>query len=321
MAMEEIIMTEPKIVSWVIAHEPVHLFVRTARAFADEIEKTSKGKLVVEILTVSDYLKKDDKASLDAAGDLNFETVFDALEDGRIAMSQTITSVFGRINRNFFALDLPFLFRDHNHVTSVMEGPVGKELCESLSERSGIRGLAFTYSGGYRIIGSNRPIDTLTALQNSSVRIGPNPVNYVTMKALGANPKKLSRVGYGYDVIENGSDDATESTYLRFKGKHVLKTQHNMYMTTIAVSTKFWNELDAETQELFQAAAIKAAQIERQWSIEDCDKFERECVENGVEIHELTASERAQFEDMTKSVYTDAAEWFSPGLVDKLKMH
>ena len=314
-------MTEPKIVSWVIAHEPVHLFVRTARAFADEIEKTSKGKLVVEILTVSDYLKKDDKASLDAYGDLKFECIFDALEDGRIAMSQTQTCEFGMINRNFFALDLPFLFRDHDHVNSVLEGETGRELCESLSERSGVRGLAFTYSGGYRIIGSNRPIDTLTALQNSSVRIGPNPVNYATMKALGSDPKRQRRVGYGYDRIEQGSDDATETTYLRFKGTHILKTQHNMYMTTIAVSTKFWNDLDAETQELFQAAAVKAAQIERQWSIEDCEKFEREAIENGIEIHELTAGERAQFEEMTKSVYSDVDEWFSPGLIEKLKMH
>jgi TRAP-type C4-dicarboxylate transport system substrate-binding protein len=314
-------MTEPKIVSWVIAHEPVHLFVRTARAFADEIEKTSKGKLVVEILTVSDYLKRDSNAVLEPNGDLGIETIFNALEEGRIAMSQTQTSVFGHINKNFFALDLPFLFRDHDHVSSVMEGPTGRELCESLSEKSGLRGLAFTYSGGYRIIGSNRPVDTLTALQKSSVRIGLNPVNYVTMKALGANPKKLRRLGYGYDVIEEGSDDLAETTYLRFKGKYVLKTQHNMYMTTIAVSTKFWNELDTETQALFQTAAIKAAQVERQWSIEDCDKFERECVENGIEIHELTASERAQFEELTKSVYADTDDWFSPGLVDKLKMH
>ena len=314
-------MLAPKIVSWVIAHEPVHLFARTARAFADEIEKTSKGKLVVEILTVSDYLKKDSKAVLELNGDLSTESIFNALEEGRIAMSQTQTSVFGNINRDFFALDLPFLFKDHDHVSSVLEGPTGRELCESLSEKSGLRGLAFTYSGGYRVIGSNRPVDTLTALQNSCVRIGHNPVNYVTMQALGANPKKLHRLGYGYDVIEEGSDDVAETTYLRFKGKYVLKTQHNMYMTTIAVSTKFWNELDAETQELFQTAAFKAARIERQWSIEDCDKFERECAENGVEIHELTASEITQFEEMTKSVYSDVDEWFSPGLVDKLKMH
>jgi len=314
-------MTEPKIVSWVIAHEPVHLFIRTARAFADEIEKTSKGKLVVEILTASDYLKKDPTATLSPDGNVSSRCIFDALEDGRIAMSQTQTSVFGRINKDFFALDLPFLFKDHDHVTSVMEGSIGRELCESLSERSGIRGLAFTYSGGYRVIGSNRPIDTLTALQDSSVRIGHNPVNYVTMKALGITPKKLDYIGYGYDVIEQGSDDATETTYLRFKGKHVLKTQHNMYMTTVAVSTKFWDELDVETQELFRAAAVKAAQIERQWSIEDCHKFERECVENGVEIHELTASEIARLEEMTKSVYTDVDEWFSPGLIDRLKMH
>lgn len=201
-----------------------------------------------------------------------------------------------------------------------MEGPVGRELCESLSQRSGLRGLAFTYSGGYRIIGSGKPISSLEALKGASVRVNGNPVNYITMKTIGAVPKTTNEAGFGYDMIAEGSLDAAESTYLRFKGKHVLKTQHSMFMTTIAVSKKFWNELDAETQELFNQAAVKAAAIERQWSIEDCEKFERDCAVNGVEIHELTAAERAEFEALTKSVYDDVDELFSPNFVNRLKL-
>jgi len=72
---------------------------------------------------------------------------------------------------------------------------------------------------------------------------------------------------------------------------------------------------------LFNQAAVKAAAIERQWSIEDCEQFELDCTKNGVQIHELSDSDRELFKDMTKSVYIDVAELFSPGLIDKLKLH
>jgi TRAP-type C4-dicarboxylate transport system substrate-binding protein len=311
-------MNAPKLVKWVIAHEPAHLFIRTAKAFADEIEKTTEGKLKIEILTVPEYAEKYNDQ---AANNGIWNPIFDALEDNRIQMSQTVVSAFGTVNKDFLALDLPFLFKDHDHVSSVMEGPIGRELCNSLSERSGVKGLAFTYSGGYRIIGSNTPITGLAALQGARVRVNTNPVNYITMKSLGVDAKTHAEVGYGYDAIEEGSLDASESTYLRFKGTHILKTHHSMFMTTIAVSKEFWNSLDLETQELFNQAAVKAAAIERQWSIEDCEQFELDCTKNGVQIHELSDSDRELFKDMTKSVYTDVAELFSPGLIDKLKLH
>jgi len=311
-------MNAPKLVKWVIAHEPAHLFIRTAKAFADEIEKTTDGKLKIEILTVPEYAEKYNDQ---AANNGIWNPIFDALEDNRIQMSQTVVSAFGTVNKDFLALDLPFLFKDHDHVNSVMEGPIGRELCDSLSERSGVKGLAFTYSGGYRIIGSNTPITGLAALQGARVRVNTNPVNYITMKSLGVDAKTHAEVGYGYDAIEEGSLDASESTYLRFKGTHILKTQHSMFMTTIAVSKEFWNSLDLETQELFNQAAVKAAAIERQWSIEDCEQFELDCTKNGVQIHELSDSDRELFKDMTKSVYIDVAELFSPGLIDKLKLH
>lgn len=101
-------MTTPKIVPWIIAHEPAHLFIRTAKAFAAEIEETSKGKLLIDILTVEEYVNKYNdekmKAAFDQDKDAIYTPIFDALEDGRVAMSQTVVSAFGVINKDFLHL-------------------------------------------------------------------------------------------------------------------------------------------------------------------------------------------------------------------------
>lgn len=310
-----------KTIKWVIAHEPVHLFLRTAEAFAKEIDNTTNGKIKIEILTVEQYVEKYNAGvPLATDGNLVVKELFKRMEQGEIEMSQTSVSFYGNIDKHFLALDLPFLFNDHDHATRVFEGPIGRTLCNSLSEKSGIKGLGFTYSGGWRVIGSDYPITGLDQLADKSIRVNHNPVNYITMENLGANPVPHHKVGYGYDAIAAGELDATETTYLRFKGRHILKTGHSLFLTTIAISKQFWNSLDAETQELMHSAATAAAKIERYWSVEDCVKFERECSANGIEIHELAEAEQERMREVTARVYEEVDHWFTPGFINSIKL-
>jgi TRAP-type transport system periplasmic protein len=62
------------------------------------------------------------------------------------------------------ALDLPFVFADHDHATRVFEGEVGEELLNKITETSNVRGMAFTYSGGFRNIVSNKAAKSLKDL-------------------------------------------------------------------------------------------------------------------------------------------------------------
>ena len=66
-------------------------------------------------------------------------------------MSQTYSTVLGKLYNRLWALDLPFLFRSHQHAAAVLDGPIGSELLAGLVP-SGLRGLSFTPIGGYRII-------------------------------------------------------------------------------------------------------------------------------------------------------------------------
>ena len=50
-------MTHPRKIRWLIAHQPQELFVRTARAFSEELHKICGDELEIEILTYPDYKK------------------------------------------------------------------------------------------------------------------------------------------------------------------------------------------------------------------------------------------------------------------------
>jgi hypothetical protein len=49
---------EPIKLKWLIAHRPAYLFVRTAEAFSQELEKLCPGEFEVEILRLTEYFEK-----------------------------------------------------------------------------------------------------------------------------------------------------------------------------------------------------------------------------------------------------------------------
>jgi TRAP-type C4-dicarboxylate transport system substrate-binding protein len=106
-----------------------------------------------------------------------------------------------------------------------------------------------------------------------------------------------------HDLINRGEADAVETTYLRFDGKHVLKTNHSMFMTSIIVSNKFWNTLTDTQKEAFQKAALYASRKEREWSVEDGKKFERDAVANGVTITDISDEDREALKKKAQITY------------------
>jgi len=296
---------------WLIAHEPQHLFLRTARAFSESLSRLTNNKYSIEILTVSEYQEKYDQ-DFEEGTDL-----FDHIKSNKIQMSQTQVHRFGSWDVNYRVFDMPFLFRDHDHATNVFEGDLGKSFCERLAKKSGMRGLCFTYSGGWRIVGSNKPIDNVNNLSGLKIRVNGNPVNADFMNSLGASA--LPMYTYGYDQINEGLLDAAETTYIRFLGKHILKTNHNMFLTSVVINDEFYKSLLEQDQRAFSEAAVETARLERQWSIEDAEKFESRCLENSITITDITPEQKAHLEKTSLAVYDKWNQYFLPGLVDAIK--
>lgn len=148
-------------IRWVIAHEPLSLFVRAAEDFQKFVnEAQSAEKIEVEVMTLKQYADKYNNGVAVTKHDL-----LDLMEQGKIEMSQMYTTWLAEdIEHDMLALEMPFIFEDHEHAARVLEGPVGEGLLEKITEKSNVRGMAYTYSGGFRNIIANKKVSTLSDL-------------------------------------------------------------------------------------------------------------------------------------------------------------
>lgn len=313
-------MTQAKKIRWVLAHEPIELFIRAAKVFAAEVEAKAAGALDIEVMTLSEYADKYNGGNAVSKHDL-----VDLLDSGAIEMSQTYTVTLGKVNKDFYALDLPFLFADHDHASRVFEGEVGKSLLNSLNAEKKIKGLAFTYSGGFRIIPGNEAVNKIEDLRGMKVRTSFSPVAIDTFKAVGAEvvPMELEELTEG---LAQADVTIGESTYPRVYAlgqnavsKVINHTEHSLFLTSILVGEQFWNSLSEDLQKVVADAAVVAARHERAISIADIATTQERAEQDGIEVVRLSAEEKAKFQEATKEVYVKYEDYFTPGLVSAIR--
>jgi TRAP-type C4-dicarboxylate transport system substrate-binding protein len=331
-------MSKQKI-RWLITHEPQELFIRAARCFEQKLAAKLPGKFELELYTSVDELlaKNSDMFSAEEkeilrdkspvlkglendnesveSRDLNFgyrkakwAKVFEVLNDGRIHMSQAQVNIVGsHLDRTISVLDMPFLFKDHDHVTRTVEGAVGKIISRKVHEKTGIKPLCYTYSGGYRVIGSTNDIKSLEDLKNQPNFITTTMTSGYMFKQAGADKTLTTYGATDRDVQDiNVNGGSIETTLIRFTGKYVLKTNHSMFMTTIMCGKTFWDSLSANERELFVQAGLETSRQERIWSLEDADKIEAEAKEKGLTINSISNAEVDELKKAAKKCYSPA---------------
>jgi len=325
-------MNQTRKLRWLIAHEPVNLFLRTANAFSDKIAELTNGQFEVEIKTSSDSEFKG------VFKDTVFKDKIDPIglmETGNVEMSQMHISEIAKnhYSPDFYALDLPFLFRDHDHAAKVLEGQIGQNLLQGLSKNSSALGLAFTYSGGFRCVVSETKLNTIEDFKGIKFATTFNPVSVDTAESIGAIPECFALRDFCERVKAEGSTaEALETTIPRYLAqfkdtnkKYMLNTKHSLFLTAVVISNDFWNSLDTETQQQFREAVLYASRLERQWSVEESESFANGGThidlgvgykELGVEYCELDESETEQFKKLTAPLFDKYKDFFEPGLID-----
>ena len=116
-------------IRWVIAHEPVDLFLKVADSFSKEVNEKTNGKFNIEVLSLTDYANKYNGGKKVTKNDL-----MNLIDTGAIEMSHIYTTWLADYNKDLHALDLPFLFQDHAHADRVLEGSIGTDLLAGVSK-------------------------------------------------------------------------------------------------------------------------------------------------------------------------------------------
>lgn len=312
-----------KKITWVIAHDPAYLFLRAAEFFKSELEKRVPGQIEIEVLTDREY---SDRYNGGVA--VTKRDVLDLMEAGKVQVSQLYTTwLADRYSRNLNVIDLPFLFKDHDHASRVFNGEIGQELLNRIETEGGnkVKALAFTYSGGYRTIPANKELNSVEDFVGLNFRVSSGPVIKDTFEALGANTVFFP-VEELTDRAMNGEVEAGECTYTRYYPLNqdkalpiIADMEHNISCTSIIVNKEFWNSLTTEQQEAMQAAAIHSAKIERVESVNDAVRVEAECRANGVKVIKWSDEEVAKFKEKTAHLYDKYREFFPDDLVNRIQ--
>ena len=306
--------------TWVLAHVPYDLFLRSANAFAKSVAEQSNGAIEIEVLGKTEWEEK-----YHGGTDMGNRGILRKLEAGEIAMSQTYSTVLGMLNEDFYALDMPFLFEGHEHAARVLDGEVGEYLLSGLSKTSGARGLAFTYSGGYKMIALNKDVRSIGDFAGMKLRCGTSPVSEATFRAIGAEPLAMGVDGFTPSVAA-GECEGGENVFPRYFRSavntvtdFVADTEHALFLTSIVISNKVWDSLTQEQRDIIAKAAKVAAVEEREESLIDGAAAKVRATEEGIQVVAWTPEAIAEFKAAVGSVYSEFDGHFSTDLVKQIK--
>lgn len=316
-------MSQVTKIRWVIAHEPLNLFVRAAEDFQRKVNQEQKEcKIEVEIMTLTEYSQRYNNGVQITKHDL-----LDLMQEGKIEMSQMYTTWLAeKYDNDFLAFDMPYIFKDHDHATRVLEGEVGESLLNKLTEKSNVRGLSYTYSGGFRQMISNKEVSTLSELAGTTQRSNRNPIAQATLKALDINPH-VAEIEELKDEVLAGRCEGGETNYPRMYPlnqnevtKSVIDTEHSLFLTSMIIADSFWNGLSDDVKSVIKRAAIEAGREERAETIRDGERAKLRLVSEGATINPLSAEEKQIAKQKTSVVYAEFENFFTPGLVDKIRL-
>jgi len=272
---------------------------KAADYFAKRVEELSHGKIKVEVYPNAQLGK--DKA------------VLRKMKFGTVQMAAPSFSKFTGLVPQLGLFDLPFLFKDENHLHKVLDGEVGKKLLDMVTKK-GYVALAYWDNGFKQLTDSKRPLIKPEDCKGLKFRVMSSKVLIEQFKALGAIPVVLpfSEV---YSALQQGVVDGQENTISNIYTKKFYEVQKYMTMTNhgylgymVVMSKKFWNKLPNDLKDVIKQAIKDATEKERVWAKElneeQLNKIKEYAKKTGkLEIDYLTPEQRLVWEKKLRSIY------------------
>lgn len=275
-------------------------------SFKEIVERESNGRISVELYHSSQL--GDDREMMEA------------LQRGEQEMTCPSTAPIVPFVPEFGVFDLPFLFPSNEAADYVLDGEVGQQLLDRLSD-VGIKGLVYWENGYRHLTNSVRAVRTPADVSGMKVRTMENPMHLDAWRAMGANPTPMA-FGELFSAMQQGVVDGQENPWGTIYLQNFPEVQgfatdtgHVYSPFVLMIGQGFWDNLPQDLQEVVMDAAIQARDTNRELN----RRYNREYMEQLKEIMtvvELTPDERAQFQGAVRSVYTDYADAIGQDLIE-----
>ncbi|MCG8307094.1 MAG: TRAP transporter substrate-binding protein [Cytophagales bacterium] len=210
-------------------------------------------------------------------------------------------SIIGNYAPKYGLIEAPFLFRDYNHLNSVLYGPIGKEIEKAVSKDRGLHFIDFFHRGPRYLTTTNTIVRTPEDLKGLKLRVPELPVYIKSWKIFGANPTPLDYsdmfIALRQGVVE-GQENPLEviySNHLYEVQKYIMDTRHLLSFYVLVIGDSFYKKYSFDEQEILLSSAREAAAYHNKLVEEYELKYKQILIESGVEFIDV---HRDQFESL-----------------------
>jgi tripartite ATP-independent transporter DctP family solute receptor len=241
---------------------------------------------------------------------------------GAIQFARVSVGALGPVVDDLNVFNLPYVFRNTEHMQHVIDGSIGQELLDKVTNSGkGLVGLAWMDAGARNFYDTKKPIKTLADLKGMKVRVMGNPMFVDMANSMGANG-----VPMGYDQVftslQTGVIDGAENNPPSFVfdnhfqvAKFYTIDEHLIVPEMLVFSKKTWDSMSKDDQALLVKFSKEAQQEERKlW-----DVYEKQALDKakaaGIQIIQVSATEKKAFQAAVKPVW----DKYGPKYADMIK--
>lgn len=278
-----------------------------AKAFGEELEKLSGGKLTVEMMP--SFQGGNERAAL--------ESTQIGLIDMAVAAAAPLSNFVPKVE----VLDLPYLFRDTEQARRVQDGPIGQHLLDEISN-AGFIGLGWGEAGFRHLTNNKRELKAPADLKGMKVRTMQSDTHMEAFQAMGSLPTPMSWSEV-IPALQTGTLDGQENAIPIITSTRVYETQHYISLTghvftNIAwvFSPSRWESLSEEEKGWVKAAVKVGIAAERARVDSDVESGLKILKDAGVTVTEVN---RDDFAKAVEPAYAGYEARFGKELIDSIR--
>ena len=264
--------------------------------FKEIVEEKSNGRIKVEVY-------------LDGAFGGNREAI-EGVQLGTLEMSAPSNAPLTAWVPSLNLFELPFLFKDEDHMYAVLESELAMGFDKDLAEK-GFHLMGYFVFGLRHIMTTEKAINSIEDLKGLKIRLMENPAHLDAFEAFGASPLPLAYAEL-YTSLETGAIDGAEAANSNYWGKKFYEVAPNWAMVgwmrlvgPIIMSEIFYNKLPSDLQKIVDDAGAEIAQLMRELYVKSDDETLVLLKEWGIKI---TTPDRAPFVEASQVVYDKWAD-------------
>ena len=229
------------------------------------------------------------------------------VQTGSLEMATASLAPVTTFQKNFFVLDIPFLFDTYYEAWMVMDSKVGQDLLASLEE-CGMKGLAYMENGYRHVTSSVKPITKAADFKGLKIRTMQAPMHMRNFETLGANPTPvpfselyLSMQQKIVDGQENPIANMWDLNMYEVQ-KYVSLTGHIYDGMPLVANLRWFNKLPAEYQQALAVGAVLGQNYSRFLNAQREDLILQELEKRGMKINRLDAAALDEIKKISQPV-------------------